>query len=155
VVARPVCLSTPRGASSDRGGQAAERRRETGRRGEELAAEHLRRLGFAILARNLRSAQGEIDLIAADVKVIAFVEVKTTRLKPGGVNGAAPLGVSPAPLERLSARQRHRLRGLALSWLRERAAGCPRAETVRFDAIGVVIEAGGELRALEHVENAW
>jgi putative endonuclease len=114
----------------------------------------LRRLGFAILARNLRSAQGEIDLIAADESVIAFVEVKTTMLKSSGAGGA-PARTMPAPLERLGRRQRHRLRGLALNWLRDRAAGCHRAETVRFDAIGVVIDANGELLALEHVENAW
>jgi putative endonuclease len=154
-VSRTPCVSTSRGASSHRSGRASERRRETGRQGEELAAAHLRRLGFSILARNLRSAQGEIDLIAADESVIAFIEVKTTRLKSRGLNGAGPVGVTPAPLERLSARQRHRLRGLALSWLRERAAGRPRAETIRFDAIGVVIDAGGELLALEHVEDAW
>jgi putative endonuclease len=87
--------------------------------------------------------------------VIVFVEVKTTRLKSRGPHGAVPVGVTPAPLERLSSRQRRRLRGLALSWLRERAAGHPRAETVRFDAIGVVVDADGELLALEHIEDAW
>jgi putative endonuclease len=107
------------------------------------------------LARNLRSAQGEIDLIAADQSVIAFVEVKTTRLKSRGIGRAGRLGASPAPLERLSAGQRHRLRGLALNWLGDRANGRPRAETIRFDAIGVVIDADGDLLALEHVENAW
>jgi putative endonuclease len=136
--------------------RAPERNRDTGREGEELAAEHLRRLGFAILARNLRSAQGEIDLIAADASAIAFVEVKATRLSSRGAGGAAAhLDAPPAPLERLSARQRHRLRGLALAWLRDRSTGRPPAETIRFDAIGVVIDAGGRLLALEHVENAW
>jgi putative endonuclease len=154
-VSRTTRASTPRGASSHRRSQASERQRETGREGEELAAAHLRCLGFSILARNLRNAQGEIDLIAADESVIAFVEVKTTRLKLRGFDGAGRVGVSTAPLERLSTRQRHRLRGLALSWLRESAAGRPRAETVRFDAIGVVIDTGGELLALEHIEDAW
>ncbi|HEX4436873.1 MAG TPA: YraN family protein [Solirubrobacteraceae bacterium] len=149
-MSRPPTSPPPCRASSQRRGGLSERSRETGRQGEDLAAAHFSRLGFTILARNLRSAQGEIDLIAADESVIAFVEVKTTRLKSRGANG-----MTQAPLERLSARQRHRLRGLALDWLRERAAGCPRAETIRFDAIGVVIDARGELLALEHVENAW
>jgi putative endonuclease len=142
-------------ASSYRRGRASERSRKTGRQGEEFAAAHLRRLGFAILARNLRSAQGEIDLIAADESAIAFVEVKTTRLKSRGTGAGAGIGASPAPLERLGAGQRHRLRGLALAWLRDRSTQHPPAETIRFDAIGVVIDADGGLLVLEHVENAW
>jgi putative endonuclease len=145
-------IQHPRPAARAAASFRARRRLATGRRGEDLAAEHLRRLGYSILARNLRGAHGEIDLIAADESAIAFVEVKTTRLK---AHGARQAPIAPAPLERLSARQRHRLRGLALSWLRERAPGSPRADTVRFDAIGVVIDAGGKLLALEHVENAW
>ena len=112
-------------------------------------------MGFAILARNLRGTQGEIDLIAADESVIAFVEVKTTRLKSRGISAGVHHGAAPAPLERLSAGQRHRLRALALAWLRGGSTGRRRADTVRFDAIGVVIDASGELIALEHVENAW
>jgi putative endonuclease len=58
-----------------------------GRRGEELAADFLRGLGFRIVAanfklhvgRNLRGApiQAEIDLVAYDGPVLCFVEVKT------------------------------------------------------------------------------
>lgn len=151
----PHSSAAARASSRNRRQASTDRSRETGRRGEELAAAHLRRLGLTILARNLRSSQGEIDLIAGDESAIAFVEVKTTRLRSRGARAAQAIGAAPAPLERLSPRQRHRLRGLALNWLRERSAGSPRAETVRFDAIGVVIDTDGELLALEHVENAW
>lgn len=129
-----------------------EQGRATGRRGEELAAAHLRCRGFTILARNLRTGAGEIDLIAAQGRAIVFVEVKTTHALPGSPPGA--VGGEPAArvLERLSGRQRRRLRGLALEWLR----GQPRAwEELRFDAIGVVVGPGGELLALEHLEGAW
>ena len=47
-----------------------------GRWGEALAAEHLRRAGYQILAANWRSRFGEIDLIAADGEYLCFVEVK-------------------------------------------------------------------------------
>ena len=47
-----------------------------GRWGEALAAEHLRRAGYQILAANWRSRFGEIDLIAADQNYLCFVEVK-------------------------------------------------------------------------------
>jgi putative endonuclease len=51
----------------------------TGRRGEEDAYFHLRRIGYVMVARNFRSprCRGEIDLIAWDRDVLCFVEVKT------------------------------------------------------------------------------
>lgn len=44
--------------------------------GEALAAEYLRKKGYTITAANYRSKFGEIDLIAANRKFLAFVEVK-------------------------------------------------------------------------------
>ncbi len=60
----------------------------TGRRGEEAAYFHLRKLGYTMVARNFRSprCRGEIDLIGWENDVLCFVEVKTrtTRdVKPG------------------------------------------------------------------------
>ena len=54
-------------------------RHAAGQRGEDLAAEHLERLGFEILARNHRTRFGELDLVAFDGDVLVFVEVKTRR----------------------------------------------------------------------------
>ena len=58
-----------------------------GQRGERLAAEHLERLGYALVAsnftlpvgRNLRGAliKAEIDLIAYEATTLCFIEVKT------------------------------------------------------------------------------
>lgn len=53
----------------------AERERR-GRRGEALAAWYLRLKGWRILDRRVRTARGEIDLIARRGTLIAFVEVK-------------------------------------------------------------------------------
>ena len=47
-----------------------------GAAGEVLAARYLRKKGYQLLAANYRSRFGEIDIIAADEKYIAFVEVK-------------------------------------------------------------------------------
>src|SRR5580658_7688626 len=51
----------------------------TGRRGEEDAYFHLRKLGYVMVARNFRSprCRGEIDLIGWDDDVVCFIEVKT------------------------------------------------------------------------------
>lgn len=47
-----------------------------GSAGEDLAAEYLIGRGLQILARNYRSATGEIDLVARDGGAVVFVEVK-------------------------------------------------------------------------------
>jgi putative endonuclease len=51
----------------------------TGTRGEEDAYFHLRRLGYAMVARNFRTprCRGEIDLIGWEHDVLCFIEVKT------------------------------------------------------------------------------
>lgn len=48
-------------------------RRALGQLGEDLAAEHLRRLGFVIVDRNVRTRHGEIDAIAFDGRTLVFV----------------------------------------------------------------------------------
>src|ERR1700727_927113 len=58
-------------------------RRRLGARGEQLAAEHLERLGYRIVGRNYRTRWGELDLIAHDGRLLAFVEVKTRRASGG------------------------------------------------------------------------
>jgi hypothetical protein len=51
----------------------------TGRRGEEDAYFHLRKLGYVMVARNFRAPnrRGEIDLIGWHQDILCFVEVKT------------------------------------------------------------------------------
>jgi len=50
-----------------------------GERGENVAAKHLRSIGYTILHRNFRCRQGEVDIIARDGKTLVFVEVKTRK----------------------------------------------------------------------------
>ena len=60
---------------------ARARRRDSGPRGEALAAKWLRRRGYRILARNLRVGDDEIDILAIDPdrQTIVVTEVKTRR----------------------------------------------------------------------------
>lgn len=117
-------------------------RHRLGRVGEQLAAEHLERRGFSIVARNHRTRWGELDLIAADGRRVVFCEVKTRRLG------------STSPFEGLRETQRRRLRRMAVAWLQEQPAR-PHASELRFDAIGVTIDATGRLVSLEHLEGAF
>lgn len=51
-------------------------RKQLGNYGEDLAAAHLKRLGYRILERNWRCRLGELDIVAEENKTIVFVEVK-------------------------------------------------------------------------------
>ncbi|HQJ35005.1 MAG TPA: YraN family protein, partial [Rhodoglobus sp.] len=76
-----------------------------GRRGEEIAARYLASRGLAIVERNWRCPQGEIDLIARDGGELVFVEVKTRSSVAYG-----------HPLESITPVKLARLRRLAAAW---------------------------------------
>ena len=133
----------------------ADPRRALGRLGEELAAAHLERLGFAIVARNARTRYGEIDLIAFDGHTLVFAEVKTRRSRKRW-----RLTAQEQPLAWLRTSQRARLRRLAAAWLHHNGSGVgrrdrPTAHTIRFDGIGVIVDEADRLVCLDHVEGAW
>jgi putative endonuclease len=119
-------------------------RHHLGRLGERLAAEHLERRGYEIVARNHRTRFGELDLIACDQRTLVFCEVKTRR--PGG--GAGP------PAEAVSAVKQRRVRRMAAAWLAE-AGERPHREELRFDVVAVTIDARGRLAGLDHLEAAF
>jgi putative endonuclease len=125
--------------------------RTLGRLGEELAVAHFDRLGFAPLGRNERTRHGEIDLIAFDGHTLVFAEIKTRRVN------ASRRGIRPdqRPLGRLEGRQRERLRRLAAAWLYDKQHVRPTAQTIRFDAIGVILDTKDRLISLDHIEGAW
>jgi putative endonuclease len=126
-------------------------RRALGRLGEDLAAAHLSRLGYEVIARNVRTRHGEIDLIAVMDGALVFAEVKSARRRGGARRG----GSRVAPLEWLDPRQRARLRRLAAAWLADPARALPATRTIRFDAIGVIVDERDRLLSLEHLESAW
>jgi putative endonuclease len=117
-------------------------RKSLGRLGEQLAAEHFERLGWTILARNHHTRIGELDLVAADGWTLVFAEVKTCRLGHG------------RPWDSLHERKRAQVRRVAGLWLSQ-SRGLPRFERLRFDAVGVVVDARGALVRLDHIEDAF
>lgn len=94
-----------------------------GRWGEDLALRHYRRLGYALIDRNWRSATGELDLVLVTGSTYVFSEVKARRTDRYGPPAAA-VG---------SAKQR-RIRRLAVEWL---AAHELRGVEVRFDVVAI------------------
>lgn len=65
----------------------AEKKKATGRAGEDLAARYLERQGCAILKRNWRANPGEVDIVARcpveGESVLLFVEVRTRHGRAG------------------------------------------------------------------------
>jgi putative endonuclease len=98
----------------------------------------------AIVERNYRTRWGELDIVAFDGHVLAFVEVKARRLAPG----------AGSPFEAIRPQKRARVRKMARSWLLERKQR-PYADVMRFDAIGVTFDLAGRLVGIEHLEGAF
>jgi putative endonuclease len=119
-------------------------RHHLGRLGERLAARHLERRGYEIVARNHRTRFGEIDVIACDGRVIAFCEVKTRRA--GGGAGT--------PFDAVPKTKQQQVRRMAAAWLAA-TPGRPHAEDLRFDVIAVTIDPRGRLQELDHLEDAF
>jgi len=119
-------------------------RHHLGRIGEDLALAHLERLGYTLVARNHRTRFGELDLVVFDGSTLVFVEVKTRRASAAG----------RGPWEALHERKRRQVRRMAAAFLLE-APERPRSADLRFDAIGVVIDAYGKLVRLDHLEAAF
>ncbi|HWT93142.1 MAG TPA: YraN family protein [Solirubrobacteraceae bacterium] len=112
-----------------------------GRYGEQLAAEHLERLGYEVVARNHRTRYGEIDLIAADASTLVIVEVKTRR-------------GDGSPWDSLHSRKQAQVRRMGSAYLAE-VRDRPRRRRVRFDAIGVRFDRDGTFAGLAHLEAAF
>jgi len=53
------------------------KKRDLGKRGEDIAITFLKKQKYRILQRNFRTHLGEIDIIAQDGDTVVFVEVKT------------------------------------------------------------------------------
>jgi putative endonuclease len=111
-------------ARADRAEAAA-----AGARAEALAAEFLRGKGLAVVARNVRSRFGEIDLVCRDGATLVFVEVRFRRSAAFG--GAA---------ESITAAKRARLAAACESYL----ATLPSMPACRVDA--VLVDGSGPAR---------
>jgi putative endonuclease len=121
-------------------------RQRLGRRAELIAATRLERAGWRIVARNARTREGEIDLIAVEGLTLAFVEVKAGRVGSGSGPERPALAVDAA--------KRRRLRRLARAWLGGSARVPPHRE-LRFDVVGISFERDGRVASYEHIRDAF
>jgi putative endonuclease len=130
-------------------GVMSEARQRMGRAAEALVADSLERRGMRIVARNARTSavRGEIDLIALDGRALVFVEVKA--LRAGSVAGPE------RPAIAVGHRKRHKLRSLAIAWLRDHHGSVPPHGALRFDVVGLRLDSGGRAVEWEHLRGAF
>lgn len=101
-----------------------------GRYGEDIAVARLKATGWHIIARNWRSSQGEIDVIAQDGQTLVVVEVKTRSTMNFG-----------HPAQAVTQTKLARLRRLTAQWLNEQDI---RFDQVRIDIVAVVLNESGQ-----------
>lgn len=118
---------------------ATDPRKQRGDKGEEAAAQHLKRNGLKVLVRQYRCKMGEIDLVAREQDVLVFVEVKTRSSEEYGDPAHA---VTPE-------KQRHISR-VALDYLRR--LHNPEIP-VRFDIVEVFPQ--GDTARCNHIRDAF
>jgi len=116
-------VSSRRATSAE--GRAA---RAAGARAEDAACAFLARRGLSIVARNVRSRFGEIDIVAREGAVLVFVEVRLRRSRRFGGAGAS-----------ITAAKRARLVAAAQAYL----AGLAREPACRIDALLIDADEGG------------
>jgi putative endonuclease len=111
-----------------------------GRKGEDDAAARLERMGYRILARNVRSPEGELDLIAEAGEYTVFIEVKARRGRSHGL-----------PEESVTKTKKARLLAAAQRYLQERG----RSDLPwRIDVAAVEYDPAGKIARFEVFENA-
>lgn len=113
--------------------------RDEGKRGEDIAVEFLKKQGFKIIDRNFRIRGGEIDIIAIDQDTLTFVEVKTRSSKEFGT-----------PFEAITP---WKLRTLIKSAQFYKVKHPKLPESMRIDAIAVILNSNNEATSVEHIKN--
>lgn len=109
--------------------------RQTGDGGESLAAEVLAAAGYAIVERNARIGNVEVDIIAQHHNRLVFVEVKTR--KADALDWR--YGIDAAKIRRLARAGATYVRSRNLPY------------EVQIDAVLVTLRADGSLPDVEHI----
>ncbi len=110
-----------------------------GTRGEQLAAEYLAEHGVSIIARNVRTPYGELDLVGLQSGNLVFFEVKTRRTDTYGY-----------PEESISASKRAHLAASAQAFVQDHP---DLPGDWRIDVIAINLNSG-QKPSIEWFENA-
>lgn len=111
-----------------------------GCQGETMAASYLSAHGYTVLQRNYSCPMGELDIVARQGDVVAFVEVKTRRSLRYG-----------RPCEAVNFRKKQHIIQSAKWYINQhRLSGLH----YRFDIVEVLARPGGSAN-INHIRNAF
>ena len=115
-------------------------RMKLGAFGESFARSHLMRLGYLVLATNLRLKAGEVDVLAQHGPTLVFIEVRTRR---GGRLGTPEESITPKKASRMARLAEQHMASLAV-----------RPQDWRVDVIAIDVGKDGRVSRFAHIKNA-
>lgn len=118
--------------------------KNTGKVGEEVAAEFLGKKGYKILERNWGSKWGEIDLIGQDGEILVFVEVKTKKGENWG-----------RPEQMVNWHKLKQIRRMAEVYIVSRPTSPKASLGARIDVVAVVLNYDGSVGRVDHYEAVY
>lgn len=114
--------------------------KDIGKRGEDIAADYLKRHNFSIILRNYRKNYGELDIIAEHEGDLVFIEVKTRTTESHG-----------SAEEAVTLSKQRQIIKLATVYISEHALY---DQNVRFDVISILLQKNKVLK-LNHIQHAF
>jgi len=115
--------------------------KDTGKTGEQVAADYLQANGYEIVEKNFRVRRAEIDIIAKFNDVIAFIEVKTRRSNKFGT-----------PAEAVDFHKQNKIILAANAFLQKNNLF---DQSCRFDVIEVFASPNVKNWKINHIKNAF
>lgn len=116
--------------------------KDIGTKGESIAANYLKKHGYRVIAKNFRSAHGEIDIIAESKNFLVFAEVKSRRDDPKRFSDYG------LPCEAVNKTKQQHILYTARVYLETH----PTDKAMRFDVLEVYL---GEHARVNHIEDAF
>ena len=111
---------------------------DTGKKGEDAAAEYLQQQGLQILERNWKNRFEEIDIVALDQELLVIVEVKTRSSLAFG-----------KPEESVGLRKQRLLVNAAEAYIQKNNS----ERETRFDIVSVLLN--GSTASIQHIKHAF
>jgi putative endonuclease len=109
----------------------------TGKKGEKIAADFLKKNGYRIIDKNFRCPLGEIDIVAREKSTIVFVEVKTRK--------SSELGY---PEQAVGIKKQKKMSQLALWFMQKKKIIDVGA---RFDVVAItMLSSGNEIKLFKN-----
>jgi putative endonuclease len=113
--------------------------KKTGKIGEDIAIDFLKKKGYKIIERNYKCVFGEVDIVARNKDDIVFVEVKSRRSEYFG-----------DPTDAVDFNKQKKISKIALNYLNEKRVD---NHDARFDVIAIKLSPSGN--TVELIENAF